>query len=114
LRRARRGRALHEITKLRDRIDDRLRNAVLIGARCEDLFLFGIRQVADLDEHGRHVRTDQHAEGRLLYRARRHLHARTQRLLDEGGEGAGLFEIAGLGCFPENQVDRSCAAAERW
>ena len=67
-----RRRALDVRAELHDGVEQRLRDLILIGARRQRLFLIGVRQVADLDEHGRHVRADEHAERRLLHGARRH------------------------------------------
>ena len=54
--------------ELDERVEERLRDLILIGARGELRFLLGVGEVADLDERGRHVGADQHAERRLLHR----------------------------------------------
>src|SRR6478736_3077135 len=45
---------------------------ILIGSGCQLRFLIGVGQIADLDERRRHVGADEHAERRLLNRARAH------------------------------------------
>ena len=63
-------------------LDQRLRDGVLEIVGVQLLLLRGIGDEAHLDEHRRHVRADEHAERRLLDRARAHRHAFAQRRFD--------------------------------
>src|SRR4026208_1725965 len=95
---------LNEFAELDQRVEQRLRDLILLNGRGELAFLVHVREIPDFNERGRHVRADQHPQRQLLHRARAHLDLRAQRLLDESGEGGGLLEISSLRGFPQNQV----------
>ena len=78
----------------------------------ELLLLLGVGDEAHLDEHRRHVGADEHAERRLLNRARAHRHALAQRALDRLRQHRGLLDVAGLRHLPEDDFDVARAAAE--
>ncbi len=75
----------------------------LVGVRGQQLLLVGVADERHLDEHGRHRRAHQHAEGRLLHPAPLAARDHRELLLDARGEGGGLLEVLGLRHVPEDE-----------
>ena len=95
-----------------NRVEERLGDAVLELVRLQLRFLLRVAEERHLDEHGRHVRRDEHAERRLLNRVRAHLDAPPQFFLDEHRERRRLAQVPGLRHVPQDQMDVARAAAE--
>ena len=78
----------------------------------ELLFLFGIAQIAELDEDGRHVRRRQHAQRRPAGGPHIERHAALELLLQRAREDRGLIDVADLRLVPQHHFDVAGAAAE--
>ena len=112
---ARRRRAATLVARVaepHDALDERLHDRILELVGRELLLLGRVGDEAHLDQHGRHVGADEHAERRLLNRARAHRHALAQRGFDRLGERRGLLDVARLRHLPEDHFDVARPAAE--
>ena len=69
-----------------DRVIQRLHQRDLEGVAGKQLFLIRIRQVAHLDQDGRHIRRFEDAQRRVIHRPCRQRHALVKLLLDDAGE----------------------------
>ena len=107
-----RSRAGQFVAVADDAVDERLHDRGLERLGHELPLLFGVGDEAHFDEHCRHVRADEHAEGRLLDRARAHRHALAQARFDFFGERRRLLDVARLRHFPQDDLDIARTAAK--